>query len=359
MNKKLALFASCIPVKGNQRSLICDLHRSDFRPIPNAMYEILTKHIGKTREEIKKNYDHQYDKIIDDYLSFLEEEEYVFFTENINAFPLLNLEWDYPGAISNAIIDLGAELNYPDIFSQLENLGCQYIQFRLFEEISIESFIFINSLFEGSRISSIEWIIKFNKEFGVEEKVKNLLMDFPRIRQLIIHSGDFTKIIGVQETVSEIAYTENKIDKKYHCGIVEMLYFNSNYSLFTESQHHNTCLNRKISIDTEGNIKNCPSMSQSFGNIKDTTLTEALAHPDFKKYWNVTKDQISICKDCEFRHICTDCRAYVENPEDMYSKPLKCGYNPYTCEWEEWSTNPLKEKAIQHYGMEELINKVN
>ena len=27
----------------------------------------------------------------------------------------------------------------------------------------------------------------------------------------------------------------------------------------------------------------------------------------------------------------------------------------YTLEWEDWSTNPLKEKAIKYYGMEELI----
>ena len=98
-------------------------------------------------------------------------------------------------------------------------------------------------------------------------------------------------------------------------------------------------------------------MKEHYGNIKDTTLQDALAHPDFKKYWFVNKDQISVCKDCEFRYICTDCRAYIENPEDMYSKPLKCGYNPYTCEWEEWSTNPLKQKAIEHYGMREMVSK--
>jgi SPASM domain peptide maturase of grasp-with-spasm system len=94
-------------------------------------------------------------------------------------------------------------------------------------------------------------------------------------------------------------------------------------------------------------------MTECYGNIKDTTLEEVLNHPDFKKYWNIKKDQISICKDCEFRHICTDCRAYVENPV-IYSKPLKCGYNPYTCEWEEWSTNTLnsdtnREKAMAFY----------
>jgi len=39
------------------------------------------------------------------------------------------------------------------------------------------------------------------------------------------------------------------------------------------------------------------------------------------------------------------------------SKPLKCGYSPYTNEWEEWSTNPLKQKAIDFYDMREIISK--
>src|SRR5690606_41800509 len=118
---------------------------------------------------------------------------------------------------------------------------------------------------------------------------------------------------------------------------------------------HNSCLNRKISIDAEGNIKNCPSMSESFGNVQDTSLLEAIEKPGFKKYWNITKDKIHVCKDCEFRYICTDCRAYINDPADILSKPLKCGYNPYTGEWSEWSTNPLKQKAIEYYGMQTLV----
>ena len=83
----------------------------------------------------------------------------------------------------------------------------------------------------------------------------------------------------------------------------------------------------------------------------------AINSDGFKDKWRITKDQIEICKDCEFRYVCSDCRAYVENPEDIYSKPLKCGYNPYTCEWEEWSQNPLKQRGIEYYGMKELIAK--
>ncbi|QJP33306.1 grasp-with-spasm system SPASM domain peptide maturase [Nonlabens sp. Ci31] len=147
------------------------------------------------------------------------------------------------------------------------------------------------------------------------------------------------------------------------CGKIETSYFVSNMESFFVSKTCNSCLTGKISIDTSGDIKNCPSMPESYGNIKDTTLEEAINKPDFKKYWNVTKDQIDICKDCEFRYVCTDCRAYTERTtfkEDIdLSKPLKCGYNPYTNEWAEWSTNPLKEKAIEYYGMQELVKKDN
>lgn len=100
-------------------------------------------------------------------------------------------------------------------------------------------------------------------------------------------------------------------------------------------------------------------MPQNFGNIKDISLEEALHDKDFKKYWNLTKDKVEVCKDCEFQYICTDCRAYTERTHKDesgldISKPLKCGYDPYTGEWEEWSKNPLKQKAIRYYGFSNL-----
>jgi SPASM domain peptide maturase of grasp-with-spasm system len=154
-----------------------------------------------------------------------------------------------------------------------------------------------------------------------------------------------------------VMLVKRNIVNEKHCGIINKEYFYSNIKLFSESQHHNTCLNKKIAIDKDGNIKNCPSMAESFGNIKDSRLDKAINHPNFKKYWNITKDQVEICKDCEFRHICTDCRAYTENADDQYSKPLKCGYNPYTNVWEEWTTSPFKQKALEHYGMQDLVKK--
>lgn len=96
-------------------------------------------------------------------------------------------------------------------------------------------------------------------------------------------------------------------------------------------------------------------MGDNFGNIHDVKLDQVINSKSFKRYWNVTKEQISVCKDCEFRHICTDCRAFIENPKEMYSKPLKCGYNPYIGTWEDWSKSPLKQTAIEYYALKENL----
>jgi SPASM domain peptide maturase of grasp-with-spasm system len=355
-NIPFQLFACCIPVKGAARSVICDTQRRTFAFIPNSLFEILTEHEGKTIEAIKGHFQNKYDETIDEYFQFLVDDEFVFFTKSPNLFPKMELKWEEPAFITNAIIENYKNVNYENVFHQLTTLGCKHILLHFFENISISLLENILRLAIQTNISSFEIFLPYNESVNTIS-ISKLIENFPFVFNLTLFNAPKNEVI-ITPNQQQVYLIDNEISNK-HCGIISASYFTVNTKTFTESQHHNTCLNRKISIDTEGNIKNCPSMSQSFGNIKDTTLTEALEHSNFKKYWNVTKDQVSICKDCEFRHICTDCRAYVENPADMYSKPLKCGYNPYTCEWEEWSTNPLKQKAIQHYEMEELTTKVN
>jgi len=72
-----------------------------------------------------------------------------------------------------------------------------------------------------------------------------------------------------------------------------------------------------------------------------------------------------VCQDCEFRHICTDCRAFIKDSNNIYSQPAKCGYNPYIAKWqneegwisvEQWrKENPEWEK--QAIELRELHKK--
>ncbi|MDZ4204220.1 MAG: SPASM domain-containing protein, partial [Bacteroidales bacterium] len=84
----------------------------------------------------------------------------------------------------------------------------------------------------------------------------------------------------------------------------------------------------------DGTVKNCIVMNKGFGNIRETSIEAILKTSDICNFWAITKDDIEICKDCEFRYICKDCRAFVTNPGDIKSQPSKCKYNPYIAKWD-------------------------
>lgn len=363
-NKKTALFADCIPTKGINRSLICDTKKNNYHIIPNGLFEILTKYINHSVTEIKEVFNNNFNVIIDDYFNYLTENKIIFFTSNPENFPKIDLSWDSPSKITNSIIDL--DENHYDIYNvidQLNTLKCSSIQIRFFKKFEYSFLVDLLNYIEENqmRFTSVDFIIPYNPTIKKNSFTK-LIKSYPRINLVCIYNSNFEESNKVHVNRNGVlAFTKKVIVDERNCGCIKSDYFTANLKLISESLNFNSCLNRKISIDKQGEVKNCPSMPQSFGNIKDTTLEEVLNHPDFKKYWNVNKDMIEVCKDCEFRHICTDCRAYTERThfdgEIDLSKPLKCGYNPYTNEWAEWSTNPLKEKAIEYYGMQELVKK--
>lgn len=74
-------------------------------------------------------------------------------------------------------------------------------------------------------------------------------------------------------------------------------------------------------------------MKRSYGNIATTELKELLNNPEFTKLWYITKDKVEVCKDCEFRNICTDCRCFLTDETNIFSKPKNCSYDPYTNKW--------------------------
>ena len=98
-------------------------------------------------------------------------------------------------------------------------------------------------------------------------------------------------------------------------------------------------------------------MGHNFGNIKDTSLEEAINKPSFKDLWGIRKDDIDVCKDCEFRYMCLDCRCFIKDKKNIFSQPAKCPYNPYIAKWqgddgyitvEKWrAENPNWEKMAK------------
>lgn len=353
----LLLFANCVLVRGASRATICDLQKGDIYPVPKLFADLFIENRIIDIDQLKSNAEGEEREYFAGVIAFLLEHQLAFYCSQaeLQHFPRVDTEWLFPAHISHCVLDTATgRLDYfTELFvEQLGQLCCNFIQFRFFALPSITHIESILALVKASQVKSVEILIPWNAGYEKDRTYLELVEEHPKISSLICWGASSNNIC--REGSNGMGYVLNiadQINNETHCGIIDQGLFAVNITTYTESLSFNSCLNRKISIDALGEIKNCPSMKDSFGNISDTTLSEALSKPGFKKYWNITKDKIAVCSDCEFRHVCTDCRAYVDIPEDEYSKPLKCGYDPYTGTWEEWSENPMKHKAIEAYGL--------
>lgn len=352
----LSVFSNCILIKGASRCAIQDLDRNQFYPIPTELFELMDENSGfKIAETLKKFQGNEH--YIESFIEFVLTENIAQIIDEklINFFPKLNSDYRTPFQITNVILDVKDDIQFVEHFFLNHGLKIiPTIQFRFFSDAIIFDDL-LRCLKFAEKQEVISYQIVVPASIFLDNHYYERLNELNKLEVVLVYGIAFR--IQNLNINYRCAFLGKNITDAIHCGVINFEQFSNNIETFTESQHHNTCLNRKISIDSDGNIKNCPSMAKSYGNIKDAKLLDVVNNPDFQKVWHIKKDEISKCKDCEFRHICTDCRAYIENPEDQYSAPLKCGYNPYTCEWEEWSTNPLKQKAIEHYGMQELVKK--
>ncbi|WP_459212005.1 grasp-with-spasm system SPASM domain peptide maturase [Aquimarina rhabdastrellae] len=358
MKKKLLkLFTNCHIVEGYNRAVICDLQRLTYLLIPKSLVSLFDENQMIDVEAIKKELDIDSKQIFEEYLQLLYDNDLVFLCnkDELKRYPSMDLEFDYHAAISNFIIDFNkeSEHSFKHILDDfLIPTNCRNIQVRCFDVFDYEFIESILDQVENSFVKTIDIIIKDSQRVS-NQTICSLVRKSKKVRTLTIHSAKENAILQKEDEngFGVVVSIQQEITSSAHCGIIQPHFFNVSIENFTESQKHNSCLNRKMSIDANGNIKNCPSMREIFGNINKTSLSEVLGHKDLKKYWNISKDQISVCKDCEFRYICTDCRAYKEEPENDYSKPLKCGYDPYTNEWTDWSQSPLKQKAMKYFEM--------
>jgi MoaA/NifB/PqqE/SkfB family radical SAM enzyme len=100
---------------------------------------------------------------------------------------------------------------------------------------------------------------------------------------------------------------------------------------FFYRQYFNPCLGHQAAIDCGGEIKPCLWWTKPLGFIRQDNLKNLILSGAFDEHWERTKDCIAVCKDCERRFACNDCRVsfiLVEESEHCDGKPAFCNYNP-------------------------------
>lgn len=350
------LFSSVLITKGASRILISDLERNVSELHSLDLYTLIEDLKINSIEDVIKEYDPDSREILNEYIDFLLEKEYGFISYNDwdKSFNPLSFDYNNSDVISNLFLEFDNFSILHKIRFSMKTIDIRYLVIYSIRQLSKEELEEIDFIFENTSLEGIQIYCPYHDKIN-DSFLSSLSDKSNRIYKLVLYNCNKISFSTKENLKFSLEYTKDYIAIK-NCGIVDLRYFNTNNTKIFESKNYNSCLYKKIGIDIEGNIKNCPLMPDHYGNIRDTSLEKVLEMAGFKKYWNLTKDHIEICKDCEFRYICTDCRAFTEkthqNKEGLdTSKPLKCGYDPYTEEWKEWSINPLKEMAIKYYGI--------
>lgn len=343
------LYANCRIVKGAKRSMLVDYVRNIAYYISNDYANFIQEIDHKTLSEIKSQLDDEQSiRNFEHFLELMQTHNLAFVTSTPNCFPYISKELnDENVLIKNTIIEIDEETfnssSFSILCSELSVLKCKDIQIRLLSALNID---FLNNIFKNmgnTEAAYIELHATYDKRDDLIVGLRRLIEQCAVLSNVYLYGAEQ---VGKEEVVNKIEgyfpmalgniyYLDYPFDSGCCCGQIclENLDFTGPETNNLLMQK-NGCLYKKISIDTEGNIHNCPSMKQTYGNVKNTRLVDVLRNKDFIKWWNISKDTIKVCCDCEFRYNCTDCRAFLLDPADPYSKPFKCSYNPYTCEWQ-------------------------
>ena len=68
----------------------------------------------------------------------------------------------------------------------------------------------------------------------------------------------------------------------------------------------NSCWGHKIAITKDSILRPCIYSGINLGKLDTIKFNQLI--DSIKIYWDLTKDHIDKCKDCELRYVCFDCR---------------------------------------------------
>lgn len=92
----------------------------------------------------------------------------------------------------------------------------------------------------------------------------------------------------------------------------------------------------KIAITPDGQAIPCIMAREEIcGNIKKQSLKQIVQGIDLQKLRKLSKDNINVCQDCEYRYVCLDCRPLArEETGNLYARGNNCLYDPYKGIWQ-------------------------
>lgn len=344
LNKDLYLImaTSCKLITGKYRSVIIDYDRDAIYYIKNEFAIVLNNFNRQTIRLIEQSMDDEESlENLHQFIDFLIDKEIIYLTSTPENFPERTTEIKKtPSILDNLIIEIDGKFWNPEleerVIESISQCFVSDIQLRLFSFVEYDFISNLLKKIEEAGVKYIELVCSL-KHIPSIDSIKLLLTETPLLSAVYIFETEMSLHENVSNnseaetiTYGDLYLIKGEYAPNETCGIINLHSLDfSGIDAFNLLHIKNGCLYKKASIDTMGNIRNCPSLPQIWGNIYNNELLEIVAKDEFRQMWDIHKDLIEGCKDCELRYCCSDCRAHV----NLYAKPKQCMYNIDKGKW--------------------------
>jgi SPASM domain peptide maturase of grasp-with-spasm system len=332
MEKVVKMFSTCQIVYGYTRGAVYDLTRNKYYLVPIEFCDFVRRIDGMKLSEFNKLKE---DRQLGEYIDFLKKKEILFFvneTESV-CFGEMNFEYDSPSDAHTVVIEMDDTIPFdlPDFLIKTKNTGLENAVFFATQPLPILYIHNILKFFQLTRFQQIEIICRYDTRVEPASYFQ-LFHSAPRLRKLSLHSAPNDHIYHAGGESARL-FTFSESLARYPDPIVDYGYFKINVPFFTEALLSNPFYNKKIFIDATGRLKNAPYSKESFDLVDEINVEEVIKQDRFRVLWQTRKDNIDVCKDCEFRYMCMDSRIPCVGHEGRLYHETDCNYNPYICKW--------------------------
>ncbi|MCB0853325.1 MAG: hypothetical protein KDD63_13965 [Bacteroidetes bacterium] len=321
LDKSYILFECIKVVHGLVKSTLIDLNRKQYYEVSREFAQTLIDYNGKKLGELCDVIDFDNEAII----GFLTENELIFFDDEIQTshFPPISLEFnELP--LYHCEVDFEIVLNHPEFIQQMESLGCKILNIYISENATFDqsneiTLNLLNEILKQFDESSINFILLFIPRSAIHSIAASLdevFLSFPRLHNLIVYNSDSDMVKN-----HPMIYTTHSLEELMQ-GELDKSFITPSILLFVESQSYNPYYNRRIYINKERNIYATYNSEIQYDTHAEN-LQSAITSSEYQQLIKITKDQISECKDCIYRYMCTDSRVPVLKEEE-YSHETGC-----------------------------------
>ena len=105
---------------------------------------------------------------------------------------------------------------------------------------------------------------------------------------------------------------------------------------FFQRRDRNGCLNGTIGVGADLSVRPCPMIEdRGMGHVGLEPLRATFRQRRHERYWQLTKEEVAGCSECEFRYACIDCTAVdLAKRREPALHAAVCAYDPARASWQ-------------------------